>query len=261
MPSCSAVAELASAYLLGALEPEEAAELERHLELCPPCRESVDAERSVAESLALVVPQRTPPPRLRASLMAAVRGEPAEPRARRWRRFFPSPLAAALGAAAAASLALLVALGWAFGLQSRLDAPPAPAAVAVAAVPTPVPAGSDYPGGGALVVGRAEMRRLVGSETAPDARGWIYVDPNVDQALLVAYHLPPLAPDRSYQLWLIQNGQRYSGGLFDVDAEGYGWLKVQAPKPIASFDGVGITVEPRTGSVGPTGTRVLAGRL
>jgi anti-sigma-K factor RskA len=254
--SCSATAELAPAYLLGALEPHEAADFEQHLELCPPCRELVDAERAVAAALALAVPQRTPPARLQANLMAAVRGEPAEPPVRPWRRLFPSALAAALGAAAAASLALLVTLGWAFGLQSRLNAP-----AAAAAAPAVTVAPQDYPGGGDLLVARAQMRRLVGSETAPDARGWIYVDPTVDQALLVAYRLPPLAPDHAYQLWLIQNGQRFSGGLFDVDAEGYGWLKVRAPKPIGVFDGVGITVEPARGSTGPTGARVLAGKL
>src|SRR5262245_11973396 len=256
VPSCSVVAELAPAYWLGALDPDEVAELQRHIDECPPCREAVEAERGVADALALAVPQRAPPPTLRARLMAAVRDEAAERPARPWRRLFPSPLAAALGAAAAASLALLVTLGWAFGLQARLDDAPA----AAAAAPTPAVASSEYPGG-SLLVARAQMRRLVGSDSAPEARGWIYVDPTVDQALLVAYRLPALEPDHAYQLWLIENGQRYSGGLFDVDAEGYGWLKVQAPKPIGSFDGVGITVEPRTGSAGPTGARVLAGKL
>jgi anti-sigma-K factor RskA len=254
--SCSTVLELAPAYFLGALEPDEAAELERHVELCPPCRDLLEAEREVALALALSVPQRTPPERLRRGLMASVRGEPARPRTRAVWRLVPSPLAAALGAATAASLALLVTLGWAFGLQTRLAAP-AP----TAAAPSPaVVASADYPDGG-LLIAKAQMHRLVGSDNAPEARGWIYVDPAVNQALLVAYRLPPLAPGRAYQLWLIQNGQRFSGGLFDVDAEGYGWLKVEAPKPFGSFDGVGITVEPLTGSPGPTGARVLAGGL
>jgi anti-sigma-K factor RskA len=256
VPSCSAIAELTSAYHLGALEPDEAAEIEKHLDLCPPCRQLADGDRAVTDALALAVPQHTPPPRLRAGLMAAVRGERPPRRAWAWQRLFPSPLAAALGAAAAASLALLVTLGWALGLEARLGAATAPAGAPAAVVVSP-----DYPGPTDWTIARAQMHRLVGSGSAPEARGWIYVDPAVDQALLVAYKLPPLAPGRAYQLWLIQNGRRYSGGLFEVDAEGYGWLKVHAPQPIGSFDRVGITVEPRTGSADPTGTRVLAGAL
>src|SRR5438093_11090523 len=83
VPSCSAIAELTSAYHLGALEPDEAAEIEQHLDLCPPCRQLADGDRAVTDALALAVPQHTPPPRLRAGLMAAVRGERPPPSARR----------------------------------------------------------------------------------------------------------------------------------------------------------------------------------
>jgi anti-sigma-K factor RskA len=105
------------------------------------------------------------------------------------------------------------------------------------------------------------MKRLVGAEATPDARGWIYVDPAADSALLVASRLPPLPPDRAYQLWLVRDGQRVSGGVFRVDPEGYGWLKVRAPQALASYTRVGITVEPLGGSPGPTGARVLGGDL
>ena len=263
MSTCSEIAELTPAYVLGQLDDGQAAEIERHLELCQPCRQSVEADRAVAAALALAVPQRTPPPRLRAALMASLHDDAPAP-ARRWPRWLsPSPLAAALGAATAACLALLVTVGWVIGLEARLQTAPAAASAVVA--PSAAVASPEYAGTGAgptdWTVARAQMHRLVGSEAAPEARGWIYVDPAVDQALLVAYRLPPLEPDRAYQLWLIQNGQRFSGGLFQVDAEGYGWLKVRAPKPLGSFDRVGITAEPVTGSAGPTGTRVLAGEL
>jgi anti-sigma-K factor RskA len=74
--------------------------------------------------------------------------------------------------------------------------------------------------------------------------------------------LPPLAPDRAYQLWLVnKDGQRVSGGVFSVDAEGYGWLKVWTPQPLGVYQRAGITVEPLDGSPGPTGARVLGGDL
>jgi anti-sigma-K factor RskA len=116
------------------------------------------------------------------------------------------------------------------------------------------PAGADY-------IARADMRRLTGADAAPNARGFIYLDPSAESALLVAYRLPPLAPDRAYQLWLVSDGQRISGGVFKVDADGYGWLKVRAPQTMAAYQRAGITVEPSGGSPGPTGARVLGGDL
>jgi anti-sigma-K factor RskA len=253
MLTCEGITELGGAYALGALEPEEVRELEQHLETCPSCRVQLEADMAVAAVLAFAPASVEPPGRLKAGLMAAVRGgEPAAPRPPWWRRLFPSPTAVALGAASLASLAFVVALSWALTLQSQLARPPAPVPAASAPI---------HDLGDDGYVARADMKRLVGADTAPDARGWIYVDPAAESAILVAYRLPPLAPDRAYQLWLVKDGQRVSGGLFSVDAEGYGWLKVRAPQPLAAYNRAGITVEPRGGSPGPTGARVLGGDL
>ena len=249
MPTCNALAELAPAYALGALESDECEEVERHVAGCRACQVSLAGDVAVVDVLAVAVPQRTPPARLRTRLMAAVREDRAEPRPSFWRRLFPAPLPTAVGAASVATLAFVVSLGWGLGLQSRL---------ATTATPVvPVVSSPDYE----WTIARAQMHRLVGSESAPEARGWIYVDPTVDEALLVAYKLPPLQPGLAYQLWLLEDGQRHSGGLFAVDDEGYGWLKVKSPKAIGAFDRVGITIEPIQGSAGPTGARVLGGEL
>ena len=45
MQTCSIVAELGDAYILGALEPAETRELEEHLDKCPPCRERLEASK------------------------------------------------------------------------------------------------------------------------------------------------------------------------------------------------------------------------
>src|SRR5205823_11100480 len=118
-----------------------------------------------------------------------------------------------------ASLLCAVSLGWALNLQNQLTAQPPPALAPAAALST-----SDYGAMGAgFALDRAQMHRLLGSDAAPDARGWMYSDPNDANALLVAYKLPPLPADRAYQLWLVTpSQQRFSGGTFNVDAEGYG---------------------------------------
>jgi anti-sigma-K factor RskA len=61
--------------------------------------------------------------------------------------------------------------------------------------------------------------------------------------------------------WLIENGQRTSGGVFSVSQEGYGSLRVSSPQPLSNYSAFGITVEPVGGSPGPTGNKVLGSPL
>lgn len=64
-----------AAYLLGALEPGEAAELERHVAGCEECRNELRWLRPAVQMLPETVEQVEPPPELRARLMEQVRSE------------------------------------------------------------------------------------------------------------------------------------------------------------------------------------------
>lgn len=64
-----------AAYLLGALEPGEAAELERHLAGCEECRTEREWLRPAVQLLPESVEQVEPPAGLRANLMEQVRSE------------------------------------------------------------------------------------------------------------------------------------------------------------------------------------------
>ncbi|HET9154651.1 MAG TPA: anti-sigma factor [Solirubrobacterales bacterium] len=64
-----------AAYMLGALEPGEAAGFERHLEGCERCRSEVRWFEPAVNSLSESVERQEPPPRLRAALMAEVRAD------------------------------------------------------------------------------------------------------------------------------------------------------------------------------------------
>ena len=63
-------------YLLGGMSEGEAGGLERHLDICPPCRREVAALRPVVEGLALSAPEAEPPRELRGRLMDLVGSEP-----------------------------------------------------------------------------------------------------------------------------------------------------------------------------------------
>lgn len=64
-----------AAYMLGALEPGEAAALERHLAECERCREERRWLTPAVQSLPEAVERQEPPRRLRESLMAEVRAD------------------------------------------------------------------------------------------------------------------------------------------------------------------------------------------
>ena len=58
------------AYVLGALDAEEAAALEAHLRTCEACRAELASYRDVSENLLMSLPPRLPSPTLRKQLQA-----------------------------------------------------------------------------------------------------------------------------------------------------------------------------------------------
>jgi anti-sigma-K factor RskA len=80
-----------AAYMLGALDRDEAAELTRHLEGCARCQEEMRWLEPAVQVLPESVQRQEPPRQLREALMAEVRDDvreaqarPAAPRSRRW---------------------------------------------------------------------------------------------------------------------------------------------------------------------------------
>jgi anti-sigma-K factor RskA len=70
-----------AAYMLGALEPEEAAALERHAEDCERCRAEIRWLAPALQALPESIEKAEPAPELRARLMAEVRAEAGGPAA------------------------------------------------------------------------------------------------------------------------------------------------------------------------------------
>lgn len=102
---------------------------------------------------------------------------------------------------------------------------------------------------------------MQGTETNPEAVGMIVVSQDGEHGTLIVDGLPALDEEFQYQLWLIRDGNRSSGGVFSVGTDGYGSLWVDAPEPLISYPAFGITVEPAGGSPGPTGMKVLGGEI
>lgn len=237
MECTSPLKDLIPAYALDTLEAAEVQAVNQHLTHCTTCQADYRAYLSVTADLALALPHRAPPAELRARLMAQIIDKPGKPAPSSvllvaWDallRIFRQP------AYGVFSLALIFVLGFSnLVLLSQLNSAQKSAANAFSLI------------------------SLSATDNAPGATGMLVVSQDGEYGTLVVDALPPLNKDQQYQLWLIRNGQRTSGGVFSVSEHGYGALEVSAPEPLINYPNCGVTVEPAGGSPAPTGPRVLA---
>ena len=246
------VDDLLDLYALEVLEPAEASEVERHLEICPVCRAAFEQSRGVVEHLAWTPDQKEPPPELWTkvqrrieSLQRAGRGRALARAGRSWRGWLLGGRVRPLhGLALAGLLLIFVLAGWNLTLQRRLDDLTAEVREQqqVAAM---------------LSAPDARVVPMVSQPAAPMARGSLVIDPQATGAYLVAQGLPSLPADKAYQLWLTAGEARTSAAVFRVDEYGSATLMVRSEKPMQTYTGCGITIEPAAGSPRPTGDRVL----
>jgi anti-sigma-K factor RskA len=115
----SEIHDLAAAYALDALSPEDRWTYERHLDTCERCREEVAALRDSATELAYAAEGPEPPPELRERILAAARNEPRTAKVVSLRRRWLFPATAVVAAAAACA-----AVGLGLWANSLRDVPP-----------------------------------------------------------------------------------------------------------------------------------------
>jgi len=235
------------AYALDCLDEEEAFQVEAHLTVCAACRAELEAYKVTAAYLALAAPQVQPPDRLKASILRKVEeSQTARGHTRQkvgapgfWLRLYRS-LGSSVRTSApiwvGVSLLLVIALTASNivlyrQIQSQRQS-------------------SEF-----------HLVALKGTTNAPNATGIMVISQEGMAGTLIVDGLPTLGASRQYQLWLMKDGKRTSGGLFFVGQNGYGFLAVQSPGSLLNFSSFGITVEPAGGSPGPTGAKVLGGNL
>lgn len=227
--------DLTAAYALDALEPEERARYERHLESCVPCREELATMRQAVDGLAIAAAGPAPPPELRDRVLDAARAEAqvVVPLRRRSDRL--AHVAAAVTALAAA-LVLGVGL-WAASLRSDLEE----ARSALARERAAAALLSD-PEASAVSLRTGEGKLVV----APDGR-----------AVVVLSSLERAAPGSTYQLWIVPDAdftRARSGGLLD-GAEAIDVALLDGR--ISPGDVVAVTVEAAGGAEAPTSDPVV----
>ncbi len=212
-----------AAYLLEALEPGEAAALERHLSSCEECRTELEWLRPAVQLLPESVQRVEPAPRLREGLMAQVRSEAesasASPSHARRRGFHVRGLRPLVGLAAV----ILVAAG-----------------VAVYAIDN-----GDSGGGGTTTVVAGHPPGVTAEVVSQGESGTLHLA-----------NLHQLPPDEVLQAWVEREGRVESAkALFVPNADG------TASATIDDMDGVTtvmVTAEPRGGSAQPTSAPIVS---
>ena len=119
----------------------------------------------------------------------------------------------------------------------------------------------------------SETRRMIETMGAPDTTRVTMLTPANRQPMaqavyqkergrlaLVANNLPPLAPGRTYQLWLLppNNGTPVPAGTFAPDERGHASMFMPMP-PNMDASGFAVTIEQSGGSMSPTTKPILAG--
>jgi anti-sigma-K factor RskA len=208
-----------AAYLLGALDADEAATMERHLESCERCQEEMRWLEPALQTLPEAVERQEPSPQLRQTLMAEVRADVREAEARsapgRSRRWLLKP---AMGFAV---VALLVAgvVGYEVGNG-----------------------GSD--GGGKATTLERQVDGLAVKMVQEGESGTLQ--------LSGVHQLPP---DKVLEAWVEREGQVEAvPALFVPDRNGQAETRIADMNGVAV---VMVTEEPQGGSDQPTGEPIM----
>ncbi len=228
------------AYALGALDAEDIAALETHLQTCESCRTELAEYRRISDSLLTALPPRQPSAALRKRLQSQLPSAQKTSRPRFAWSF------ASLAAGAALVLLLFMNI---FSFTQMLQIQRQQASL-LQQLKTNQFALSmlAYPGTQSFPI--ADGNTLSGS---------VLLDRERNTLALVMWHLPTLPQDQTYQIWLIKpDGQRVSAGLFRSQEEtSYTTQPVFSKQAISDFAGIGVTVEPAGGSDQPTGPRIF----
>ena len=247
--------DLLGAYALDAVDGDEFAELEEHLETCPRCRAELDSLREVAAAMGnsveplpeglwsqivLRLPERQqdeeppPMPQLAHEGRSPFRA-PATGRMRR-RRVVVSTIGAIAVAAASVAVVLGIGLVRADNKVSNLQATSPAVAAAL----------------------RAPGHHVVDLESSSSKteQAQVVVLPS-GQGYLVSSTMPSLDKGRTYQLWAIEGNQPISLGLLGGSPGQAAFTMAGSTRP----SHLSITAEPAGGSVFPTGPIVATGTV
>jgi anti-sigma-K factor RskA len=246
--------DLAAAYALGALSPEEARRFETYLAGSPEAQREVAEYREVAALLALAGPEPVPAPGLRDRVIARERA----PSGRQSGGSRPRPVP---WLALAATIMAVVGLGFGWaqlgtvrglrqelaGMDRRLDRTSELLRAREATL-------------NAIFEPGVRMFQLTASGD-PDPLIQLFWDQQRHRAVLHGFRLDSIPAGRAYQLWFIKDGAPVPSITFRPEPTGHALVeRIEVPAD-GEVSAAALTVEPESGSPQPTTPIRLVGPL
>src|SRR5215208_5012791 len=238
---CAEVHPKLGAFVLGVLEPDEAADVRRHLVSCRSCHDELQEFEEVSQVLkAAPPPTADPPSYLKDAILSRVRAEElassneellsSRDRGSKIRRFM-------LPTVAASALVAMVALGILFGWQTESPV------VTVQLIPTP------------------ELREELQAE-GEDYWGVaeLHAQPfGKQQVVLKLNNLEEPNPGNFYELWFVSGEKYISAGGFTTEGSGQTNVYLTAPPETPNYRTLLITEEPSDNEPAPSEKVILRG--
>lgn len=248
------VRDLAAAYALGALSPEESREFEAFLASSPEAQREVAEYRDVAALLALAGPEAAPSEGLRERVLAGA--------GRQKTRSIPRRTNPIVWGALAASLVGVVGLGSAL-MSTRRELAQVQGRLGMASVQldsalkmvTARQSTLDW-----LFGPGVELFKLTASGD-PDPNVQLFWDRKRRSAILHASGLRQVDPGKAYQLWFIKDGTPVPSVTFKPEPTGHVKIEPLDVPSDGDISAAAITIEPEAGSQQPTMPIVMVGSL
>ena len=253
---CDLIQEQLEAYALNALEPEERAWVERHLQDCPHCQQVLaEYEEVLAQfpEMLTAVTNDSPPDHIKASLLRAITANRATPvhqqlprhSRRRLRWHWGWQLATAIF-----GLLLILSLAWGIRLNVALAQERALRAEVL-----------DLVGQQELVLEVVDSNQTNRSflrpvDTTSAAYGKLFTRTDMPFLVAMAARLPQPPQGQAYHVWLTHDQQTELAGVMVVDEAGFGLLLHEADQNGPTYDAAELTLQP-LGTTAPQGTPVL----
>jgi anti-sigma-K factor RskA len=215
---------LAGPYALGALDDDEETRFVSHLNTCTACQNEVRGFSAVRDELGRAGAE-TPPPDLRARVLAQARDTAQEPVSLSARRASRSRRTVTQTLLAAAAAVVLLGGGIAY-FQTRSDRSDAEALVEV------------------LSAADAQTMPLHGDDDADVRVVW---SPAQGEAVLLADDMSSPEAGHDFELWFLDGGSPVSALVFEPDE---GNVRQRFDVPEAGFEALAVTVEADGGSDG-----------
>jgi hypothetical protein len=247
-------AEDLALYALDALKGEDRTKLELHLAGCASCRLELEQLRGDTALLAMSATGPRPPQRARQRLLDAVAREPRLPVAAH-----AIPRRGWWGWLGWAATAAVVIFAWSLwrdnsALQQSLASASSQAQESTRELEELRKIAAP------IIQPEAQRITLVAVKAPPQPQGKAFYLRNRGSLVFLANNMPPLPPQKTYELWLIPtSGAPIPAGVFKPDAQGNASV-VNPPLPAGTeAKAFAITVENEAGAATPTMPIVMVG--